>query len=66
MEKCEICGKDLPPFELQMGYAVCNNCATKKELLKRLIETCDEFKRIINYEGILEQREREKDNADQR
>lgn len=48
--KCKKCGKDLPPFELKSGYEVCNNCATKKELFKRFIEVCEEFKRIINYD----------------
>lgn len=56
---CKYCGKPLPPSGLKKNATDCSACQKRRREIRKFIEACDEFKKIINYEAILKKRERE-------
>lgn len=55
---CKYCGNPLSESAIERGNTHCTNCGNKLLLIRKFIETCDELKRIINYDEILRRRER--------
>jgi hypothetical protein len=56
-KKCKYCDRPLTESDMDQKKLVCGNCSAKKAMIVRFIEECNEFKKTINYDSILRQRE---------
>jgi hypothetical protein len=56
--KCRTCGDELTRVEMRYAHKECANCRSKRDLAREFVKTCEWFKQITNYEGIIAQRKR--------
>lgn len=58
MSKCRYCQRSLTDADIKwQSGEICGRCNSRRVLVRKFLEECEEFKKIINYEGILKYRE---------
>jgi hypothetical protein len=66
IKNCRYCDRPLSQRNLDRSDYCCPGCHNKINAVKKFVKTCNEFKKIINYEAIKNQRAKRAENYGER